>query len=151
MTETIHRAQVGRRLRAAIDVLGHSQTDVAKTLGVSPSKLGNWIRGDNYPSEWFVKRFCDRYGITTDWLYRGVVSGMDTNLADALWKSAQTPSPDTPPKPHPKRKAKPTPNERAPPKRPFKGGNVARNPAKPDCDANVAKRRVVRLVEAEQR
>jgi transcriptional regulator with XRE-family HTH domain len=141
VTETIHRAQVGRRLRAAIDILGLTQTDVAKTLGASPSKLGNWIRGDNYPSEWFVKQFCDRYGITTDWLYRGLVFGMDANLADALWKFERAPPVAAPPKP----------KGRAPPARPTMGGNAARNLAKPDCGANVAKRRVVRVVDVKRR
>lgn len=50
----------------------------------------------------------------------------------------------------PPTKQRPKPNERAPPSNPLKGGSVARNPAKPDCEANVAKRRVVRLVEAER-
>ncbi len=89
VSETLHKAQVGRRLRAAIEVLGFSQAEVAKALNTSSSKLGNWLRGDNYPSAWFAKQFCDRYGITTDWLYRGIVSGMASSLADALWKSEQ--------------------------------------------------------------
>ncbi|MGD0107771.1 MAG: helix-turn-helix transcriptional regulator [Rhodopila sp.] len=74
VSETLHKAQVGRRLRAAIEALGISQAEVAKVLGASSSKPGNWLRGDNYPSEWFVKQFCDRYGITTGWLYRGIIT-----------------------------------------------------------------------------
>jgi transcriptional regulator with XRE-family HTH domain len=92
VSESLHKAQVGRRLRAAIETLGITQTEVAKALGVTPSKLGNWLRGDNYPTAWFVKRFCDRYGITTDWIYRGIVSGMSSHLADELWKSEQAAS-----------------------------------------------------------
>jgi hypothetical protein len=142
VSETLHKVEVGRRLRAAIDALGLSQTGVASTLDTSTSKLGNWIRGDNYPAAWFVKRFCDRYGITTDWLYRGIVSGIDANLADALWKSDQEPAVTSKPKPRPK--------ERAPPS-PITGGNVARIPTKPDCGANVAVRRVPRVVDAKRR
>lgn len=87
MSDTLHKAEVGRRLRAAIDALELSQSGVARSLDTTPSKLGNWLRGDNYPSAWFVSRFCDRYGVTADWVYRGIVSGMEVTLADALWKS----------------------------------------------------------------
>jgi transcriptional regulator with XRE-family HTH domain len=106
MSETVHKIQVGRRLRAAIEALGLSQTDVANLLDTAPSKLGNWLRGDNYPSEWFIKRFCDRYGVTTDWIYRGIVTGMPSLLADRLWKFEKTTLPEeaaeilqTPPRP----------------------------------------------------
>ena len=106
MSETVHKIQVGRRLRAAIEALGLSQTDVANLLDAAPSKLGNWLRGDNYPSEWFIKRFCDRYGVTTDWIYRGIVTGMPSPLADRLWKFEKSALPkeaaeilQTPPRP----------------------------------------------------
>ena len=77
---SLHKAQVGRRLRAAIEALGITQTEVGRALGVAPSKLGNWLRGDNYPTPWFVKRFCDRYGMTTEWIYRGIVTGLPSEL-----------------------------------------------------------------------
>lgn len=92
MSDAQHKAEVGRRLRSAIETLGLTQTEVARGLAATPSKLGNWLRGDNYPSAWFVTRFCERYGVTTDWIYRGIVAGMDAKLADNLWKSAQAPA-----------------------------------------------------------
>jgi transcriptional regulator with XRE-family HTH domain len=92
MSDVSHKAEVGRRLRSAIETLGVSQTEVARGLATTPSKLGNWLRGDNYPSAWFVTQFCERYCVTTDWIYRGIVAGMDAKLADALWKSAQAPA-----------------------------------------------------------
>ena len=109
MSETLYRIEVGRRLRAAIEAKGLTQTDVVGTLdGVSASKLNNWLRGDHYPSAWFVKQFCDRYGITTDWIYRGIVSGMDSALADALWKSERTDPRPVPPAVKAKRRPKDT-------------------------------------------
>lgn len=126
VSETIHRIEVGRRLRAAIVAKGISQADVVRALGTPANKLGNWLRGEHYPSAFFITQFCDRYGITTDWIYRGIVSGMDKTLADALWKSERMASEVQPPDNPPiatttKRK------ERAPPKRPFpkaEGGRV---------------------------
>lgn len=87
VSEKQHKAGVGRRLRAAIEVLGLTQTEVARVLGVTPSKLGNWIRGDNYPAEWPIAQFCERYGVSADWIYLGKVTGMIKELADALWSS----------------------------------------------------------------
>jgi transcriptional regulator with XRE-family HTH domain len=90
MDSATHKVQVGQRLRIAIEAIPASQVSVSKALGVAPSKLGNWIRGDNYPDPWFIYQFCDRYGVTADWIYRGQVSGaMATNLADALWAAEQ--------------------------------------------------------------
>ena len=89
VSEKQHKAEVGRRLRAAIEALGLTQTEVAHVLGVTPSKLGNWLRGDNYPAAWPMKLFCDRYGISADWIYRGIVAGMAKDLADKLWPSEQ--------------------------------------------------------------
>lgn len=84
-----YKVEVGDRLRIAIQALGLSQAEVSRELSVSPSKLGNWLRGANYPDQWFIKRFCDRYGVTTDWIYRGVVSGAASDVAAALWKATQ--------------------------------------------------------------
>lgn len=84
-----HKQLVGRRLRSAIESLGMSQAQVAREMAVSSQKLNNWLRGDNYPDEWFVYRFCTRYGITTDWLYRGVVAGVPQALAGALFAAAE--------------------------------------------------------------
>lgn len=94
MAASAHKVEVGRRLRTAIEALGKSQVEIVAALhdstGVTAPKLGNWLRGDNYPPEWFVKCFCDRYGITTDWLYRGLVAGVASGpLADELWKAEQ--------------------------------------------------------------
>lgn len=75
---------VGDRLRTSIEALDLSQAEVARAFGVSPSNLGNWLRGDAYPNPLFVKQFCDRYGINADYLYRGEVSALPVKLADAL-------------------------------------------------------------------
>lgn len=85
-----HRQLVGRRLKTAIQALGLTQAAVARDFEASSQKLGNWIRGDHYPDPWFVARFCDRYGITTDYLYRGVVPGIvGQALAGALFSAEE--------------------------------------------------------------
>lgn len=90
MSNSLHRRQTGARLGIAIQAIGKSQADICRAMGVSPSKLGNWLRGDYYPDPYFVSRFCDRFSVTTDWIYRGqVASPMGDALADALWAAAQ--------------------------------------------------------------
>ena len=84
MSKSMHKAEVGRRLDLAIEGLALRPVDVAKTLGVSLSKLGNWFRGDNYPDPYLLTVFCDRYGVTTDFLYRGQIAGLPGDLADGL-------------------------------------------------------------------
>ena len=84
MTPRQHKMNVGDRLRTSIEALNLSQAEVARAFGVSPSNLGNWLRGDAYPNPLFVKQFCDRYGVNADYLYRGEVSALPVKLADAL-------------------------------------------------------------------
>lgn len=85
---SVHKVQVGERLRLAIEALGLTQAAVARSLGVSPTKLGNWIRGDNYPPPLILVQLADRWNITSDWLIRGKIAGTASPLADELWKSA---------------------------------------------------------------
>lgn len=93
MDSVQHKIEVGRRLRTAIEALNLSQKAVCDTLGFSQSKLGNWLRGDNYPDEWVMYLFCERYNVTADWLYRGRVSvAMARPLEDALWSAEQASS-----------------------------------------------------------
>lgn len=87
MPVALHKAEVGRRLKIAIDAVADSQVDVCRQLGILPGKLGNWLAGKHYPDPWFVVRFCDRYGVTADWIYRGVVSGVASDVAAQIWKA----------------------------------------------------------------
>lgn len=112
MSNSTHRRQTGSRLGIAIEALGKTQAEVCRALGVSPSKLGNWLRGDYYPDPYFVAQFCDRYGITADWIYRNQAGAVAGDVGDALWVAARAFEPDrpevaTPAPASPKPKAKP--------------------------------------------
>jgi transcriptional regulator with XRE-family HTH domain len=89
MDDDTYKLEVRRRFRVAIEAIGETQVAVARELNVSPTKLGNWIRGDNYPPHRFIKRFCDRYGVSTEWILRGVVSELPSGLAKAIWRADQ--------------------------------------------------------------
>ena len=90
-----HKAEVGGRLRLAIEGLGLSYASVARAFDISQSKLGNWMRGSDYPSEWFIYQFCNRHPITADWIYLGRVAGVQGELGDALFGAASA-SPEAP-------------------------------------------------------
>ena len=75
---------VAQQFQLALEALHITQAEVARTLGVSPSKLGNWKRGDNYPDPFLMTVFCDRYNVSMDFLYRGVIHGLSKDLADGL-------------------------------------------------------------------
>jgi len=88
---------VAQQFERAMEALGLTQAEVARTLGVSPSLLGNWKRGDNYPDAFLMTVFCQRYRVMMDYLYRGVISPA---LAEALadgWAKAKVASQEPPP------------------------------------------------------
>lgn len=89
MSNSAHRRQTGSRLRIAIESLGKTQVEICNAFGVSPPKLGNWLRGDHYPDPYFIARFCNRYNITADWIYRNQAGGVAGALGDALWEAAK--------------------------------------------------------------
>jgi transcriptional regulator with XRE-family HTH domain len=92
-----------------MEAVGAKPADVGRLLGISVQKIGNWTRGDNYPDEYLLTVFCDRYGVTMDYLYRGVLRGLDGTLADGLASaraaSGQALMAAAPPAREPKRKA----------------------------------------------
>lgn len=91
MTNSAHKRQVGQNLRLAIEAIGMRPADLSRTFGVSPSKLGNWLRGDNYPEPPLLVRLCDEYGLTMDWFYRGTRAGVAASVAASL-RSAEAAS-----------------------------------------------------------
>ncbi|WP_186807686.1 helix-turn-helix domain-containing protein [Swaminathania salitolerans] len=73
---------VRERLVAAISAYGISQADLARKLNVSSQQVNGYVKGKNYPDEFFIVRFCDLTGCTLDWLYRGLMSSaMPVELA----------------------------------------------------------------------
>jgi len=88
MDAATHKLRVGERLKVAIEALGISQADFARSIGISASKLGNWIRGDNYPSHLQMAQIILRWNITADWLLVGRIAGVASPLADELWTRA---------------------------------------------------------------
>lgn len=79
-----HKQSVAANLRVIIAVIGGKQNEIARRIGSTPSKLGNWMRGDNYPDPWSMYLLCEFYGVTMDWIYRGKTYGLPVELVDGL-------------------------------------------------------------------
>lgn len=88
MDAALHKRQVGDRLRLVIEAIGITQVEAAKVMGISAPKLGNWLRGDNYPSNLAMLRLKERYGVTLDYLISDSVVGMPSSLVDGLRAAA---------------------------------------------------------------
>ena len=72
---------IGLRLLSSRLVLKLSQTSMAEKLFVQPNSLCHWERGRNYPDRLAIIRLADNYGLTTDWIYRGVTIGIEADIA----------------------------------------------------------------------
>ena len=55
-------------LKTAIDILGLSQKEAAKRLGISDDVLSNYERGKTYPNVLMLKKIESVYGVKYDQL-----------------------------------------------------------------------------------
>lgn len=89
MDSAQYKVRVGARLRVALEATGKSQSEIARLFGIDRTKLSHWVRGRHYPDPLFLKQFCDRFNLSTDFIYRGQVAGVAASLADTLWRADQ--------------------------------------------------------------
>lgn len=79
-----HRAQVGVRLRDALDAIGMQNVEAARIMGVSKQSITEWLAGRGYPNQYGCYRLHRMTGITMDWLFLGDWSALPARLADKL-------------------------------------------------------------------
>lgn len=75
---------IGRRVLALRNALGHNQTAFAKLTGLSQSALANYEAGHRRPDLDAAFKLVNRTGITLDWLYLGVRSGLPQRLLEQV-------------------------------------------------------------------
>jgi len=91
MSEKFYKEQVCSRLNIAIQAIGRSKREISEEFSVSQSRLGHWTTGArHYPDMYFLYRFCERFGISADWIIRGRVSAaMSRPLEERLWAATE--------------------------------------------------------------
>lgn len=82
--EPISKVEVGNRLVLTREALGKTQAEMCRIMGIPPNRWNNAETGDNYPSLADLVRFCQVTGATTDWIQRGIRSGLPASLLEAL-------------------------------------------------------------------
>lgn len=94
-TEDDHKKFVGGSLMIARTALNKRPVDWTKkypTLLTTQSKLANYEAGKHYPPPLFLVRLCEDYGLTMDWFYRRVRSGVPEQLSDKLRGTSESAS-----------------------------------------------------------
>lgn len=69
-------AAVGRRLYAARMELDPNRTRFSASFGILHTLWHKWEKGENYPDPYTMTRLCERYGLTMEYLYRGILRNM---------------------------------------------------------------------------
>lgn len=73
-TKAYHRrgmTEMGKRLRAALDASGLSQSEVARRIGVSSQTINQWLSGKKAPSRANLMKFVEHTGAKIDELLYG--------------------------------------------------------------------------------
>jgi len=67
--------EIYRRLELFMKSRGISQSEFAKTLGISSGNVGDWKRGKSAPGVGVLIEIAKRFGISLDWLILGKTDG----------------------------------------------------------------------------
>ena len=93
LRESDFHKQAGYRLRVLVQALidlgrVESFAQAAEHLEISPSHLGNWMRGKPI-RPFHLYRFCRRHGVTADWVFLGDPSGLPAPVLSLVMKQEQ--------------------------------------------------------------
>lgn len=77
-----HIADVGNRLRIAIEGIGKTPEEISVEFAVPIERLGYRFGGVGYPDMFVLDEFCQKYGSTMDWLFRDVPYGVPSSWVD---------------------------------------------------------------------
>lgn len=81
-----HHDAVSDRLRITRKATRLSQAAFARRAGISTSGWNNYERGRNRISVDEALKLCASFGVTLDWIYRGIDAGLPHQLAVAIHK-----------------------------------------------------------------
>ena len=74
------KPNIKRRLQAARSIVFDTSNACAKALGVHVNTWRGYESGEKYPDPYWLVKFCDATGFTTDFIYRGRFRGIAENV-----------------------------------------------------------------------
>ena len=78
-----------KRIGKVIQILNLKKINIAKSMGVAPSTISNWVMGKKRMSSQSINHFCQLYNINKEWLLtgEGVVFTKDTpqSVYEEMW------------------------------------------------------------------
>ena len=77
---------VGRRLIVTRELIGKSQTEFAEMLDIGVTRLNNWEGGKRLIPPEFAIQVCIKCNVDLDWIYRGLLAGLQHHIAEKLEK-----------------------------------------------------------------
>lgn len=77
-------AAIAARLIATREALGLNQADLCTQAGIARNTYNQWEKGTNRPQLDYAIRPCERFGLTLDWIYRGIPSRLPHEIALSL-------------------------------------------------------------------
>jgi transcriptional regulator with XRE-family HTH domain len=75
---------IGRRLTALREAMGYNGAAFARLVDISQSAMANYEAGTRRPDLNQAFKIVNRTGVTLDWLYLGVRSGLPAHLHQLL-------------------------------------------------------------------
>lgn len=84
LPEEASREHIGARIRLTRKALNITPTFVCSELGMRRSTWSMNEAGNSLPNPLDMIRFCDRFGASLDWIYRGKMNGLSHELASAI-------------------------------------------------------------------
>ena len=90
MSENDSAIEVGRRLKSLRKAFGMKQAALCRLTGISPQAWNNAETGDNLLTVPNAVEVCRVTGVTMDWIYRGQITALPSNLLAALAKAEGT-------------------------------------------------------------
>ncbi|MBR0695978.1 helix-turn-helix domain-containing protein [Bradyrhizobium lablabi] len=75
---------IAERLKLTREALGLHQAAFGRLVGIEPQAINNYETGLRRISVDQAIKICAATGVSLDWIYRGLASGLPVNLATAL-------------------------------------------------------------------
>lgn len=83
---SVHRKAVAERLTMVRTIIQPNRVIISELFGVHHTVWQKWEDGRNYPDPEVMARFCDQWGVTMDWLFRGRMEGMREALRALMYE-----------------------------------------------------------------